>query len=353
LAAWLAGRRFKFSAGEIGLMFSLTIAQAAATLASTMVGLKLGLFGEQIVNAVLLVVLVSLILTSLGVKTFSKRIQPETLTIKPIGRSVIVPVEESANLQQLISIAGNLALADAGIVTPVVVISEHMAEQIRPEAEALLEKAEGYAAAAATDSEGVLRIDDSLQQGIIREMNEREGSLILIGWERMTSVDVLFGNIIDRIGTRSPVPVAAATFSDHATERLVLVPGNNLNNTGYMVDLNVTVDIAVRLENMLNLPLVTISPETELPGDLTLPEDSEFLQVEPGLDAIAAQLRPGDLVIVPGVILRRVIGSDVQRLADTIAGISLIVAAGPYRLNLTSVEFSPEAQSVLPMSMTG
>ena len=353
LAAWLAGRRNKFSTGEIGLMFSLTIAQAAATLASTMVGLKLGLFGEQIVNAVLLVVLVSLILTSVGVKTFSKRIEPEIMTIKPIGRSVIVPVEESANLQQLISIAGNLALADAGIVTPVVVISEHLAEQIRPEAEALLEKAEGYAAAAATDSEGVLRIDDSLQQGIIREMNEREGSLILIGWERMTAIDVLFGNIIDRIGSRSPVPVAAATFSDQATERLVLVPGTNLNNTGYLVDLSVTVDIAVRLENMLNLPLVTISPETELPGDLTLPEDSEFLQVEPGLEAVVAQLRPGDLVIVPGSILRRVIGSDVQRLVDTIAGISLIVAAGPYRLNLTSVEYSPEAQSMLPMSMTG
>jgi Kef-type K+ transport system membrane component KefB len=353
LAAWLAGRRNKFSSGEIGLMFSLTIAQAAATLASTMVGLRLGLFGEQIVNAVLLVVLVSLILTSVGVNVFSKRIQPETLTLKPIGRSVIVPVEANGILKQLVSTAGSLALADAGIVTPVAVVPEHLVKQVRPEAEELLKQAEQYAAAAATDAEGVLRIDDSLPQGIIRELNQREGSLILVGWEHLGAKDMLFGNSIDRIGSRSPVPVAAATFSDHPTERLVLVPGVNLKNTGYLVDLSVALDIAVRLKNIQNLPLVTFSPEPELPGDLKLPDGAEYIHVEPGLEAIATQLRLGDLVIVPGAILRRAIGSDVQRLANAINGIGLIVAAGPYRLNLTSAEFSPDAKAMLPISTSG
>ncbi|HBX68806.1 MAG TPA: hypothetical protein DEH25_05330 [Chloroflexi bacterium] len=352
LAAWSAGRRYKFSSGEIGLMFSLTIAQAAATLASTMVGLKLGLFGEQIVNAVLLVVLVSLILTSVGVKVFSKRIEPETLTLKPIGRSVIVPVEESASLQQLIATAGSLALADAGIVTPVAVVPEHLIEKVRPKAEKLLEKAEQFAAAAATDAEGVLRIDDSLHQGIIRELNQREGSLILIGWDHhMDAGELLFGSLIDQIGSRSPVPSAAANFSEHATERIVLAPGVNLNNSGYFVDVSVAVDIAVRLKNMQSLPLVTISPESKLPGDLKLPDGIEWIQIDPGLDAIAAQLHPGDLVVVPGANLRRAFGSDAQKLVDAIADISLIVAAGPYRLNLTSVEFSPDNSSFLPMSM--
>jgi nucleotide-binding universal stress UspA family protein len=354
LAAWLAGRRYKFSSGEIGLMFSLTIAQAAATLASTMIGLKLGLFGEQIVNAVLLVVLISLILTLVGVNIFSKRIQPETLTLKLIGRSIVVPVEDSEFLRQLLSTAGNLALADAGIVTPVVIVTEYLAEQFCPEAEKLLEKAEGYAAAAATDAEGVLRIDDSLHQGIIRELNQRKGSLILIGWDHHLDVEeLLFGSAIDRIGSRSPVPAAAATFLEHPIERIVLVPGINLNNTGYLVDLSVALNIAVRLKNMQNLPLVTITPETELPGELKLPDDIELVQIDPGLEAIAAQLHPGDLVIVPGAILRRAIGSDAQWLAEAIAGIRLIVAAGPYRLNLTSAEFSSEAQALFPTTMSG
>jgi len=354
LAAWWAGRRYKFSSGEIGLMFSLTIAQAAATLASTMIGLRLGLFGEQIVNAVLLVVLISLILTSFGVKVFSQRIRPESLTLKPIGRSVIIPVEKSDFLQELISTAGNLALVDAGIVTPVVVVPEHLAEKVRPEAEKLLEEAEHYAAATATDAEGVLRIDDSLHQGIIRELNQREGSLILIGWDHHLGVEeFLFGNAIDRIGSRSPVPTAAITFSDHETERIVLAPGVNLNNTGYIVDLSVALDIAVHLKNMEKLSLIVISPEIKLPGELKLPEDTEFVQIEPGLEAISAQLRPGDLVVVPSAIMRRAIGSAAQQLAETITDISLIVAAGPYRLNLTSAEFSPETQAVFPLSASG
>ena len=75
LAAWLSGRRIGFSGAEIGLMFSLTVAQAATTLASTLVGFGIGLFGDQIVNAVLLlVVMISLLLSSLGTLRFSRRV---------------------------------------------------------------------------------------------------------------------------------------------------------------------------------------------------------------------------------------------------------------------------------------
>ena len=84
-----------------------------------------------------------------------------------------------------------------------------------------------------------------------------------------------------------------------------------------------------------------------------MPDNTQYIQVEPGLDAISAQLRAGDLAIVPGAILRRAIGSDAQRLVDTIAGISLIVTAGPYRLNLTSAAVSPEVKAALPMSRSG
>ena len=49
---------------EIGLMFSLTIAQAAATLAAKLVRFEIGLFDVGIVITVLLVVLVSLFVLS-------------------------------------------------------------------------------------------------------------------------------------------------------------------------------------------------------------------------------------------------------------------------------------------------
>jgi Kef-type K+ transport system membrane component KefB len=115
LAAIIAGWRFKFSGAEIGVMFSLTLGQAAATLASTMVGLKLGLFTEDVVNAVLLVVLVSLVATSLGTRFFAHRVSPEALVVQPIGNSIMVPIRFGPTLQRTMALAAEIAQADAGL----------------------------------------------------------------------------------------------------------------------------------------------------------------------------------------------------------------------------------------------
>src|SRR5262245_58177023 len=63
LAAVIAGRSFHFTWPEVGVMSGLSGSQAAATLATTLVGAKLGLFDTQTINAVLVVILVSLVVT--------------------------------------------------------------------------------------------------------------------------------------------------------------------------------------------------------------------------------------------------------------------------------------------------
>ena len=67
LAAIVAGRVFKFSWPEVGVMSGLSGSQAAATLATTLVGAKLGLFDTTTINAVLVVILASLVITPLMV----------------------------------------------------------------------------------------------------------------------------------------------------------------------------------------------------------------------------------------------------------------------------------------------
>jgi Kef-type K+ transport system membrane component KefB len=65
LAAIAAGRIFRFEWSEIGVMSGLSGSQAAATLATTLVGSKLGVFDKETINAVLVVILISLIVTPL------------------------------------------------------------------------------------------------------------------------------------------------------------------------------------------------------------------------------------------------------------------------------------------------
>ena len=64
-ACWLAGSLLGFSRAERAAMYVLTIPQAAATLAVTLIGFEIGLFGTSVVNAVLVLIVVSIVSAAL------------------------------------------------------------------------------------------------------------------------------------------------------------------------------------------------------------------------------------------------------------------------------------------------
>jgi len=64
-AAFLAGRLAGFAPSEMRLVFGLTVAQAAATLAAVTIGTEAGIFDDELLSATLVVVLVSVIMSSI------------------------------------------------------------------------------------------------------------------------------------------------------------------------------------------------------------------------------------------------------------------------------------------------
>jgi Kef-type K+ transport system membrane component KefB len=64
-AAFLAGRLAGFAPSEMRLVFGLTVAQAAATLAAVTIGTEAGIFDEELLSATLVVVLVSVIVSTI------------------------------------------------------------------------------------------------------------------------------------------------------------------------------------------------------------------------------------------------------------------------------------------------
>ncbi len=348
-AAVVAGWRFRFSWAEIGVVFSLTIAQAAATLASTMVGLKLGLFGEDVVNAVLLVVLASLIATSIGAMFFGGKVKPEALVVRPLGSLVIVPVWPSQNMKRLMQLAAQIAQADAGAVTPVAVVPEHNLAA-RDEIERWLKEAERHGSAATADVEGALRIDTSIPVGVIRELQERDGSFVLAAWQESPNLQRLFvGREIDRIGARSTAPMAAVRFADAPIERLVLLVGKDDGSTGYQVDLQVAAEVAKRLYRSAKLPLVVFVTDQSNLETLDLPKDAEVITIGPGVEEAIAHFQPHDLVIAPAAIIQRAIGLRTPQLVALAKDVSVLIAAGPYRLDFSKVKLGQESESIISL----
>lgn len=75
-AAYVSGRRSGFERSEIKLVFGLTVAQAAATLAAVTIGTEAGIFDENLLSATLVVVLATVIVSSIVTRIATRELEP-------------------------------------------------------------------------------------------------------------------------------------------------------------------------------------------------------------------------------------------------------------------------------------
>jgi Kef-type K+ transport system membrane component KefB len=118
LAAALSVPLLKFSRAQAVAIFALTTPQAAATLAATVVGYDLGLFGKPVVNAVLVLILVSVVLATVVAEQASKHV-PVSTGIRRLGDTILVVAEDAARAGFAIRAAAKIAAVDGGVVHPI------------------------------------------------------------------------------------------------------------------------------------------------------------------------------------------------------------------------------------------
>jgi Kef-type K+ transport system membrane component KefB len=126
---------------EVGILFALTIPQAAATLAATIVGFDIGLFGVQVVNAVLVLIAASLLLSATITPIFARRLARSDVAAGRVGRRVMLVIPPDGSLRRAVAqLAARLAASDDGIVIPVIVSQQahHGDEHAEKELEATL-----------------------------------------------------------------------------------------------------------------------------------------------------------------------------------------------------------------------
>jgi hypothetical protein len=104
-------------------VFALTVPQAAATLASTLVGFDIGLFGTTVVNAVLVLILVSIVSATLVLPHFTARMPPQA-DEGGIGTRVVLAAETDGPSETAVRLVEQLTRAEAGIADVLVVHGE-------------------------------------------------------------------------------------------------------------------------------------------------------------------------------------------------------------------------------------
>jgi hypothetical protein len=218
-AAVIAGRTFRFTWPEIGVMSGLSGSQAAATLATTLVGAKLGLFDKQTINAVLVVILVSLVVTPALVSFFGKKVTRTAEGAEALGSAVLVPVWGDST-RPLLVLAGQLAAQDSGIVLAASFADEDASESQITSQRKLKDQAEEWLGEAGLEARALFRVSRSLAAGLLQSLRAENASLLLAEWH-LEGLDPTSEPGV--MMAHAPVPILLVHGAMKPFERLVVL----------------------------------------------------------------------------------------------------------------------------------
>ncbi len=334
LAAEVAGRWFHFDRPQIELMFALSSARAAAALAATFVGFEVGLFDQRVVNAILLVVLISVVTASWVGARSAPRVAPPAPASGRLGRMVLVPVSNPDGASDLIRLAVWVAQADGGDVVPFHVVTSPDPARVEA-AGPLVSAAERAGARFGAEVDAHVRVDRSVASGVLNSVVERDASLVMIGWKGATTTqERLFGSLFDDIVDRAPCVVAACRAQVARPQRIVLIP--MMDRDTPLGDTAVAIEMCRRLAKGSGLPVVVVQRDG-LGAVSGIDPVWATAKSSPELEGMAALIRAGDLVVVPGTAGRSLVSSFLSELTTAIPDLNLVVVHRSTPLGMVEV----------------
>jgi Kef-type K+ transport system membrane component KefB len=314
-AAWLAGRAFHFSAAEVGAMFSLSVAQAAATLAATIVGYEAGILDKEFLNAAVVVVSLSLFIASVTVARFGPRLPATSAEGEAPGANVIVPIVSLETTRSLIGVAARIALSDGGVVRPVHVVHEGTTAAERKKIAATIDEA---ARAEGVDCEPIVRVDSSIEAGVRSAVRQYEATMVLMeAYHTPAMRTILLGESSGGLATNLPVPVLVVSLESRDIERVVVALDEQDLSPERRQNVRVTIEMAQRLAG--GRALLILSPKGDQPEDEAMPKGGAR-EASPGGRAAwaSANAREGDFILLPGRTGEATLGAEARSILDAV-----------------------------------
>ncbi|MCH8567826.1 MAG: cation:proton antiporter [Balneolales bacterium] len=206
LAAKITQLIFKMTSDEGWTIAGLTIPQAAATLAVTLVGFEIGLLSQTSVNAVVLMILITCLVGPAMVEKFGRNValKDASAPYNPLDapERILVPLANPQTAESLVDIA--LMIKQRKSTEPLFPLTvardnENVDAQVA-EGEKILSHAVVHAAAAEVGVLPVTRVDMNVTNGIVRAVKELRISHIVIGWNGFISArQRIFGTVLDQL----------------------------------------------------------------------------------------------------------------------------------------------------------
>ncbi len=227
LAAAMTSFTFKFPATWRRLIFGMSSSHAAATLAVILIGFKMGIVDENVLNGTIVLILVTCLVASFITENAAKKIliQEETYRETPLipatEQKILVPISNPGTMERLIDLAIAIKLPKNRfpIVSLSVVDDDHTAKSKLIEAKRMLEKAIIHAAAIDQKVEIITTIDQKVTAGIKRVAKEIFASEIILGFAmRNQFSEMLFGNNVKYLVENTDVAVWVSSIHSNLNQ---------------------------------------------------------------------------------------------------------------------------------------
>ena len=238
IASWLTQKIYRMSALERELMFGLSNAQAAATLAAVLVGYGLiqpngeRLLNEDVLNGTVLLILVTCVVSSFITERAARRVAMDEAHLEESNSSrmpekILIPVANPATIEYLMSLS--LLIRDPKQKDNLValsVINDHTeTDRLELQGKRHLERAAKITAAAGINLQCISRYDMNIAAGIIHTVREYDITDLIIGLHyKVNLMDSYFGKLTESLlkGLHREVMVARFLMPLNTLRRIII-----------------------------------------------------------------------------------------------------------------------------------
>ncbi|CAL1516891.1 cation:proton antiporter [Chitinophaga sp. MM2321] len=248
LAAFFTQLIFKYSSTQRNVIFGLSSAHAAATIAVILIGFNMGIVDEHVLNGTVVLILITCMVGSFVTESAGRRLAIQEAERQPEmpdqPERILVPISNPDRIESLLDFA--VMIKDTHATTPIyplaIVQDNDEAREKVHLTNKMMEKAVIHAAATESNVQVVTRIDLNVSDGIARATKELMVSDVILGWTDKTSTTdrwfgTIFGTTMDNVlqSVWETVYVCNFLYPLNTTKKMVLVlPPNTEYELGFL-----------------------------------------------------------------------------------------------------------------------
>jgi len=207
-ASFLSGLFFKFKRDQSWLMFGMVVNKAGVALATSIVGFNIGIFGQDVLNGAIIIILVTCLIGPWVTENYGRR-YALSLSTTPGGKNfsnknqkILVPLSNPTTSRHLMEIAFMIRDKKAGNpIYPVsIAIDGPGVKEDVMRIEKMLSQTIIHAAATDIPVHPETRIDTDIATCVSRTAVEIQATCIIIGWKGdILLPKLIFGQVLDRL----------------------------------------------------------------------------------------------------------------------------------------------------------